>query len=87
MRVASLHVFMFVMESQYHSMAWVGRDLKEHLIPASIASISGSPLGAVLTRAFLSLYHKTAKSSDMWAHWCDSEKEGGYTDAVLEVCL
>lgn len=70
----TLHVF--IMESQYQSMAWVGRGLKERLVSANIARISGSPPVAVLTRAFLSLYHKAAKSSDLWAHWCDSGKEG-----------
>lgn len=65
-------------------MAWVGRDLQEHLVPANIASISGSPPGAVPTRPLLSLYHKAAKSSSTWAHWCDSAKEGRRKDVLMQ---
>lgn len=65
-------------------MAWIGRDLEEHLVPANIASISGSPPGTVLTRAFLSPCHNSAESSDMWAHWCDSGKEGRRQDILMQ---
>lgn len=53
-----------------------------------MSSISGSPSVVVLTRAFLSLYHKAAKSCDIWTCWCNSgEKEVGYSDVVLEIYL